>query len=245
MNWRSNYGLIFSYLMSITVLAAMMIFQRPVFAQTVTPALSVSSAHTLELTGESSLDVAPDQLSFVIVIDHTANTMSKAYHHVEQQLERVLSLLGDFDLPENHIQAMDFSMTTLYDYQNAKSIKGYTAQRTVSVTLDDILNYGAMIQALSNGGSYRFEQLKLSSSNYLALEQQALTAAYQNALEKAKAILKTSNHTLLGLVYLTELSDSNQRHYLARSVSTASNGTALSQGSISISKKIIARFEFK
>lgn len=245
MAWRSNFSLSLSHFILFNALVAMMILQRPVFAETSPQVLSGTGAHTLELTGEATLDVIPNLLSFVIVIDHSADTMSKAYYHVEQQLDRVLNLIADFDLPASHIQAMDFSMTTLYDYQNTKSIKGYTAQRTVSVTLDDISNYDAMIQALSNAGTYRFEQLKLSSSHYPVLEQQALTAAYQNAADKAKAILKASNHTLLGLVYLTELSDANHRPYLARSVSSASSATAFSQGSISISKKIIARFEFK
>ena len=95
---------------------------------------------------------------------------------------KMLELLADFDLTAIHIQAMDFSMITLYDYQNTSRVKGYTAQRTVSVTLDDIMIYGEMIQALSNAGSYRFEQLRLSTSNYPVLEQQALTAAYQNAV---------------------------------------------------------------
>ena len=245
MGSRSNLDLVLSRFIFITTLAALIFFQRPVFAQSATQAFSLSGAHTLELTGEASLDVVPDELSFLIVIDHTAENMSKAYHHVEQQLAKVLALLADFDLPATHIQAMDFSMRTLYDYQNTRSIKGYTAQRTVSVTLDDLLIYGEMIQALSNAGSYRFEQLQLSSSNYPALEQQALTAAYQNAAEKAKAVLKASNHTLLGLVHLTELNNSNHRPYLARSVSSASDATVFSQGSISISKKIIAHFEFK
>ncbi|MEE3239618.1 MAG: SIMPL domain-containing protein [Pseudomonadota bacterium] len=242
MGSRSNLDLVLSRFIFITTL---IFFQHSVFAQSATKAFSLSGAHTLELTGEASLDVVPDELSFLIVIDHTADTMSKAYHHVEQQLGKVLALLADFDLPATHIQAMDFSMTTLYDYQNTSSIKGYTAQRTVSVTLDDLLIYGEMIEALSNAGSYRFEQLQLSSSNYPALEQQALTAAYQNAAEKAKAVLKASNHTLLGLVHFTELNSSNHRPYLARSVSSASDATAFSQGSISISKKIIAHFQFK
>ena len=245
MGSRSNSGVVLSRFVFITALAVMIFFQRPVFAQSATQAFSLSGAHTLELTGEASLDVLPDELSFLIVIDHTAETMSKAYHHVEQKLGKVLELLTDFDLPATHIQAMDFSMITLYDYQNTSRIKGYTAQRTVSVTLDDIMIYGDLIKALSDAGSYRFEQLQLSSSNYPALEQQVLTAAYQNAAEKAKAVLKTSNHTLLGLVHLTELNDSNHRPYLARSVSSASDANVFSQGSISISKKIIAHFEFK
>ena len=244
MGWRSNLGLALSHFIFITALAAMMIFQRPVFAQSASQAFSLSGAQTLELTGEAILNVVPDELSFLIVIDHTADTMSKAYHHVEQQLDKVLTLLADFDLPATHIQAMDFSMTTLYDHQNKGIIKGYTAQRTVSVNLDDILSYGEMIQALSNSGSYRFEQLKLSSSNYPALEQQALTAAYQNAAEKAQAILKASNHSLVGLVNLVELSDTNQRPFLVRSASSASRASAFSEGSISVTKKIIARFQF-
>ena len=219
MGSRSNLDLVFSRFIFIIALATLIFFQRPVFAQSATQAFSLSGAQTLELTGEASLDVVPDELSFLIVIDQTSETMSKAYHHVEQRLDKVLTLLADFDLPATHIQAMVFSMTTLYDYQNTRSIKGYTAQRTVSVTLDDILIYGEMIQALSNAGSYRFEQLQLSSSNYPILEQQALTAACQNAAEKAKAVLKESNHSLLGLVYLTELKNSNHSPYLARSIS--------------------------
>ena len=71
MGSRSNLDLVLSRFIFITALAMLIFFQRPVFAQSATQAFSLSGAHTLELTGEASLDVVPDELSFLIVIDHT------------------------------------------------------------------------------------------------------------------------------------------------------------------------------
>ena len=122
MGGRSHLGLTLILFIFITALTAIIFFQLPVFAQSTTQALNQGGPHTLEQTGVASVNVVYDELSFLIVIDHTADTMAEAYLHVERQLVKVLAVLVDFDLPTGNTQGMDFSMTTLYDYQNARII---------------------------------------------------------------------------------------------------------------------------
>ena len=244
-NFRKNSICLF-------VLLASALLQSIVFAQSSAQTINLNESdainstipNMIELIGEATLNIVPDELSFTLVIEKTDDTMSLAYRHVEQQLSQVLKLLQAFELPDSQIQAMDFSMTTLFDYQNNKKIIGYSAQRTVSVTLKSISDYGDIIQLLSNAGNYRFEQLKLSSSNYLSLEKKALAAAYQNAVEKAQAIFLASDNTLLGLIHLREANIVSHRPLSLRSVSLNSGTDNFSEGSISITKRVVAHFEF-
>jgi hypothetical protein len=230
---------------SIFTLLASIFFQSAVFCQSALPAAMAHESNILELSGEATLTVIPDQLSFTIIVVSNDDIMSVAYRQVERQVSKILTLLTDFDLPDANIQAVDFSMTTLFDYQPQTKISGYSAQRTVSIILEDISDYGSIIEALSTAGNFRFEQVKLSSSNYSDLEQQALVAAYQNAADKAQAIANASGNTLLGLINFRESNVSISRPYRARAGSIKANTANISEGSISITKNIVAQFGFK
>jgi hypothetical protein len=51
MAWRSDFSLSLSHFILFNALVAMMILQRPVFAETSPQVLSGNGAHMLELTG--------------------------------------------------------------------------------------------------------------------------------------------------------------------------------------------------
>ena len=207
----------------------------------------LNGTKTIVINGQGSVSVEPDQIRFVIGVDARAPKASIAYKAVEKKMQKIMSVLSDFDIPAADVQAMDLSINPVVDYQRQQEIIAHDAKRNVAVKLMDINQYGAIMESLGRLGIMRFENVQLASSQQEALALQALEAAYKNAENKAQVLARASNRKVLGLIYIKEHGSRPAPVFKGRMAMMASSESAAttSKGSIGVESTITATFEIQ
>lgn len=102
----------------------------------------------ITVTGEAKLDVAPDKARIQFVIRHTAAKADAATEAVYKQGRDLMQFLATQGVTEANIDAAQVNKEALYKDYNDRTITGYEASQPISVTLDQLANYVAVMDYL-------------------------------------------------------------------------------------------------
>jgi uncharacterized protein YggE len=144
----------------------------------------------IRTVGEAVENVAPDRAEIDIgVVTEAASSqaaVSQNAQKVEATLARLRSLLGS----QADIKTVSYNVSPVYRYpQNAEpQITGYSAANTVRVTLDDLTRIGNVIDAATEAGANRIQQLQFSLKDEQPTRARALSQAALMARRKADAL---------------------------------------------------------
>lgn len=102
----------------------------------------------INVTGQATLDVAPDKAQIRFVIRQTAATAEQATRAVYQQGEQLLAFLSTKGLSEKDLDAAQINKEAMYkDYQD-RTITGYEASQPIVLTLTSLEHYVAVMDYL-------------------------------------------------------------------------------------------------
>jgi uncharacterized protein len=130
----------------------------------------------ISVSGEAQLEVTPDKARIQLMIRHTANTADSATEAVYQQGRELLQFAAAQGVAETDIEAAQINKEAMYKDYNDRSITGYEASQPVSLTLNNLQNYVAIMD-------YLFKQPHIfsiqSSFDSSAREQHELNLSQQ------------------------------------------------------------------
>ncbi|NRQ41393.1 SIMPL domain-containing protein [Rheinheimera sp. YQF-2] len=145
----------------------------------------------ITVTGEAKLDVAPDKARIQFVIRHTAAKADAATEAVYKQGRDLMQFLATQGVTEANIDAAQVNKEALYKDYNDRTITGYEASQPISVTLEQLGNYVAVMdylfkqpQIFSIQGSFDSSQRE---QHELKLSEQAGADARRRANHLAAA----------------------------------------------------------
>ncbi len=102
----------------------------------------------INVTGQATLEVAPDKAQIRFVIRQTGATAEQATRAVYQQGEQLLAFLSTKGLNEQDLEAAQINKEALYkDYQD-RTITGYEASQPIVLTLKSLEHYVAVMDYL-------------------------------------------------------------------------------------------------
>ncbi len=146
----------------------------------------------IRATGESTIQVKPDQATVTIGVVTQAATAEAAAAQNAAQLTGVLNKIKSVIGARGDVKTSSYSVNPNFSYPNPPSsggpkIAGYTASNTVRVKLDDVALAGRVVDAATASGANHIQDIQFSVKDEAGVGAQAL----QEAARKARASCET------------------------------------------------------
>jgi uncharacterized protein YggE len=141
--------------------------------------------------GEATVNVAPDQATVDIGVVTQAATAQAAAAQNASRLQSALDQLRNLLGKGADLKTVGYSLNP--NYQTPKNggpatISGYTASNTIELTLTDLSQVGKAIDAATQNGANRVQQLQYGLKNQRTAQAQALRLATERARANAEAM---------------------------------------------------------
>ena len=215
-------------------------------AATAQPMPATPPPGVISVSGEGVVSVAPDRARIRVGVVTRAATAPDALRQHEQDVLRVLTRVRALGVADRQIQLESLSLGEDYDDGNRS---GYRAQRTVTVTLDDLRLVPDLVAAVVSEGANQLQGIEYVASDTRTAEATALDRAVADARSKAERIASASG-VALGRVVGVQESGAPQvgppGAFFARAQSSdavAPTPGAYSAGSNDVTARVSVQFE--
>lgn len=182
----------------LAVLALVLVAAMPAAAQS-------APANTITVTGSAVVNGTPDQASIDLGVDVFAKSVSDSFATANNTLRDINDALLALGIAQEDIQTSNLSVysTTRYTPE-AGDEAGYQISNTVSVTIRDVDQVDAVIDAAINAGATNMYGLNFSIKDAAPLETQARAAAVQQAQARAAELAGLLGVELGNVVSISE-----------------------------------------
>ncbi len=160
---------------------------------------------SLQVTGASQKEFAPDQAEVVVTVETRGATAKQAQDLNSEKSKAVLKALGIVDKVKGEtvtIETRDYSVSPEYDYSvdapAHDTIKGYLASNAILVRTSDTEGAGKYLETAVNTGATRVDGLQFSLSDHAleAAKDEVLKLSVDAAKQKANTLATASGVTL-------------------------------------------------
>jgi uncharacterized protein YggE len=207
---------------------------------------SRKSNRTTKVTvaGEATTRVEPDTAVLTISVVTQSSQASAAQQQNAGKSAAVSDAVTKTGGSRVEIKTSDYVLQPQYDYRDNRlpKIIGYTARNSVIVTLTDLKNVGAVIDAASNSGANSIEGISFVLRQTSPARGQALADATQQAMNKANSIAQALGGRVLRVLEENEASTVSGEMSFGSDVTTAGlsnrQTTPISSGQLNIKSNV-------
>ncbi|MYL31551.1 DUF541 domain-containing protein [Halobacillus halophilus] len=148
----------------------------------------------IRVQGSGSVKVKPDTAVIQLGVVTEGTNLTSVQNENASIVSRVKSRLMAAGVEEENIQTSDYSVYPQYDYVDGKQeFRGYQVSHMLTVTVEDIEQTGAVIDAAVQSGANRVTNIEFTVSQSYYYYQKALQIALGQALATAQTIANTMN----------------------------------------------------
>ena len=168
-----------------------------------------AAERTLSVSGQGNVSIRPDMAVVWLGVQTEADTAQEALEENSVQMQSVISATLEADVAEDDIQTQGLRLQPIYDQpQDAqeREVQGYRAANIVEVTVRDLDELGALLDAAVEAGGNTIENIRFEVSNTDEVLAQAREAAVNNAREKAEQLAALLDTELGQVLTVSELS---------------------------------------
>lgn len=159
--------------------------------------------HTITVGGQGSVKTVPDRAGVSFGVSTDGRTASGALRANAAEMTKVIAALKRAGIASADIQTQAVSISPRTS-EDGDEIVGYTASNQVSVTIRDLGETGAIIDAAVEAGANDVYGPSLTRSDGEQLYARALKAAIANAREKAETIAAAAGVELVRVTGVVE-----------------------------------------
>lgn len=205
---------------------------------------------SITVTGESELTVAPDMATLQLGIEIRGKESAEAALAAQADAMKNISdaMLG-LGIEEKDIQTSNFQIYPDYKYDSNGNITGkptYTVSNMLTVNINDIDMIGRVIDGAAAAGATNTYGLSFGLKDQRAKEAEALSAAMENARERADILAQAAGKKVGDVVLLsdgTQMSEQPLAAEKARSATGAAMDAGyISTGSLKVYANVSVRF---
>lgn len=225
-----------------------LMFSNSAFAQA-TPVAAASGA-TIEVTGNGIVTMSPDSAIIDLGVDVSGDSLVDTQKTASENMNSVLKVLKDADIPSDQIQTTNYSINVVNEYDdkgNLKGVSGYQVSNEVQVTVTDLDGLGALIDDLVSNGANSINGIQFIASDATKQASQARALAMADAKAKATELAKAAGGTLGGVISITDYS-SNATPVSKSDYETAAGAapsTPIQTGSLQVQVSVDVVYELK
>ena len=154
------------------------------------------------VAGEAITKVEPDVAVLVIAVVTQSAQAIDAQQENARKSEAVGSAVKAIAGANAEIKTSDYTLQPQYDYRDNRlpKIVGYDARNSVTVTLSDLKNVGAVIDAASRAGANNIQSVSFMLRQTSPARGAALRDATTQAMNKAQSIAEALGGRVLRVV---------------------------------------------
>jgi uncharacterized protein YggE len=160
------------------------------------------------VSGEGTATASPDVAYLSLGVQSEAATATAATNANSAAMAAIIAAIKGQSVADKDIQTSEFSVDPVYSQPGSNggqpTVTGYRVSNTVSVTVEDPAISSKVLDAAVKAGVNTNVSIRFAIKNTTALQQQALTQAFQQASAKADAIAKAAGVKVSGVYSVTE-----------------------------------------
>jgi len=200
----------------------------------------------IHVTGEGIVKVAPDKVTIKSQIEHEGQNATSVKSQNDEVVDKVIKYLKAEGVAEKNINTNYINLNKRYNY-NDKTYT-YVANQAISITLEDIGKYEAIMKGLLENGLNGINGVEFESSDIEKHKAEARRKAVLNAKEKAEALAEPLGQTVGNAFMISEGSNNNYQPVygsmrIKGSADEASNQETIAPGEMEINIKVNVAFQ--
>jgi uncharacterized protein len=183
------------------------LFPLALLASLSVPALALAEAGQITVTGNASVQAAPDMASVSLGVTTTGTTAAEALTANSAALQAVLDRLAAAGIEAKDIQTSNLSVNPnyqSYDGSSPQVIQNYSASNMLTVTVRKLDTTGAVLDAAVKDGANTLNGLTFGLSDPRPNEDAARKAAVADAMARAKLLAEAAGAHLGTIVSISE-----------------------------------------
>lgn len=214
------------------------------------PASLHAEVPAISVTASSTVRYEPDTAEFTTSVSATEKDASKAAARVAELWKSLQQSLRSAGVPAPDASSIAYSVNPEWEWNRttgSRSLKGYTAQHTVRVTVRDLRKLGGAIDAVAGAGASNIQGLQYSSSRYDQFRTEALAEAVRNARHDAEVMAKAAGGrigTVLDLSYAAQRPVIPVMRTMMAASPQAEESTELQPGEQEVTVSVSSRWQF-
>ena len=214
--------------------------------ETATPEASPA---VLTVTGEAQVIIPADYAQLVLGVSTQDESVTTASTINSTTLDAVIEALHGIGVAPEDIVTENFSVSPMYDYQYGKlgesqTVTGYQVENRLRVTVRDVNQVGAVMDAGVSAGANEAFGITFLSSQESAASDEALRAAVAEGQRKAELMAEACGKDLSALVSVTENASGGYGGVTLNSLAAdASAGTTVLANDLTVSAQVTLTYQ--
>jgi uncharacterized protein YggE len=224
-------------------------------------ALSASSypGLTINVEGVGKAYVIPDTAQFSFTVNGKAETVAQAQQSVTNTMNAILEKLSSDGVLEEDIKTINYSVFPRYEFRNAdvragfpvgnQVLVGYEVSHTNQVSVVDADKAGDLLSAVGSLGATDVSGLTFGVKDEMAINQEARTAAIDDAQAKARILAEDLGVKIVRVVGFYEVGsqDMYQKDGMIEQVRMSATPVApqVSLGQSEVESRVNITFEIR
>ena len=214
--------------------------------------VDTANDHWVEVTGEGSVNAAPDFARVALGVTNTEKTAGEAMAANAKAANALVSLIKSEGVAPADIQTSEVSISPMFSQpapgqKTAPTITGYSVSNNVAVTLRDIPRLGSLLDKAVTAGANSIYGVGFGHNDPSALLDSARTVAVADARRKADIYATGAGARIGRLITLTEEPSRTPPivRYFPRAFAAdaAAPPTPIEAGEDKLTVTVLARFE--
>lgn len=218
-----------------------------VLSMLVLPAMSLADDASLTVVGTATVTLTPDMAQFGVGVSTQAVSMKDAVNANNVALNAIIDALTALGIPREDLSTSNYYVGTEYDYSVTPAVlAGYSVNNTLNVTVRNLDQVGAVIDAAIDAGANNIYGVTFLSSQTSQSHDQALTLAIQEGMRKAQLMAQATGRSLGDLEAVVENGDSFYDAAAAYNVAAARDaGATIMPETLTVTASVTLTYELK
>lgn len=194
----------------------------------------------LEVSGMGQVEATPDMADINIAVALTRPTAKEAKDASDKAIATLLQRLSEMGVAREDIKSANISLRAEYSYPKNQEpkLRGYHANRDVSVTVRDLNKLNTILDGALTDGLNRINGINLRSTQENKLKALARSKAIEDAINKGNALAKGFNQTISGVWKINYNSHSPRPYMRAMAAESAGNNMGYVDSKIDIRDQV-------
>jgi uncharacterized protein YggE len=216
----------------------------------VAPAASQQEMRKVSVNGTGKVYLTPDMATVRIGVQTRGDEADKAVSENNEIVQAVRDALSKYEIEDKDIQTSNFSVypRTNYDDKGEITSISYVVNNQVSVTVRDLDDLGAVLNAVVDAGANNLHGIDFDVSDREEALNQAMVLAVENAQSRAETLAGAAGASLGEALTISTFTGGGGRIVYEQSVAADAMGggnVPVSAGQLEVVVEVMMEFELK
>ncbi|MCG8482111.1 MAG: SIMPL domain-containing protein [Clostridia bacterium] len=212
-------------------------------------ASETESMRSIVVSGEYSVEVAPNVAYLTMAVETSAKTAEAAQKSNAEKMDNVYKKLKALGIDEKQITTNNYNIYPDYDWieNQGQVLKGYNVSNQIKVETSDLDKVSSILDVAVKEGINRVTSVSFGVTDSVQKTeyQKALKEAVKNAEEKAKAIASVHGTKLDKPFKVSEVSNiSIARNYMSYNLKEDMAATPINPDDVKISATVEVIYQY-